>query len=90
MRIGRRASLWAMTAVLLLVAGLLWVNFFGGSEPTDDLDYLVWEVCSQVNQEGMTADRLSDILVDATRHGAIMSQIEAECGDTIASIYRNG
>ena len=90
MRIGRRASLWAMIAMLLLVAGLLWVIFLGDGEPRDDLDYLVWEVCSQVNQEGMTADRLSGILVDATRHGAIMSRIEAECGDTIASIYRDG
>jgi len=87
MMIGRRTSRWGAAAVLLLVAALLWVTLQGDGKPEDDLDYLVKEVCSQVRLEGMTSDRLSGILVDATRHGAVMSRIEAECGDTITSIY---
>ena len=55
--------------------------------PIDDLDYLVWEVCRQVRAEGVTADRVSGILHDATRHGAIMDLIEAECGEDIAAVY---
>ena len=38
----------------------------------------------------MTADEVSGILVDATRHGAVMERIEVECGDDIAAVYRDG
>ncbi len=61
----------------------------GDEQPPDDLDYLAWEVCRQVRIEGMTADKVSGILVDATRHGAVMGRIEAECGDDIAAVYRD-
>ena len=53
------------------------------------MDYLVWEVCRQVRIEGITAGEVSGILVDATRHGAVMDRIEAECGDEIAAVYRD-
>lgn len=59
-------------------------------EPRGDLEYLVWEVCRQVTAEGVTADQASGILHDASRHGAIMELIEAECGEEIASIYSRG
>ena len=62
----------------------------GNGPPPDDLDYLVWEVCRQVRIEGTTADEVGGILVDATRHGAVMDRIEAECGDEIAAVYRDG
>ena len=61
----------------------------GNEQPRDDLDYLAWEVCRQVRIESMTADDVSGILVDATRHGAVMERIEAECGDEIAAVYRD-
>ena len=61
----------------------------GTDPPPDDLDYLVWEVCRQVRIEGQTADDVSGILVDASRHGAVMDRIEAECGDEIAAVYRD-
>lgn len=72
---------------------LMMAFLFGAScadeQPPDDLDYLAWEVCRQVRIEGMTADEVSGILVDATRHGAVMGRIEAECGDDIAAVYRD-
>ncbi len=61
----------------------------GKEQPPDDLDYLVWEVCRQVRIEGKTADEVSGILVDATRHGAVMNRIEEECGDDISAVYRD-
>lgn len=60
----------------------------GSEPPPDDLDYLAWEVCRQVRIEGMTADQVSGILVDATRHGAVMDRIEEECGEDIAAVFR--
>lgn len=58
-------------------------------QPRSDLDYLAWEVCRQVRVEDVTADEVSGILVDATRHGAVMERIEAECGKDIAAVYRD-
>ena len=78
----RRRSLLLMMAVLLSAS-------CGNQQPPDDLDYLVWEVCRQVRIEGMTEDEVSGILVDATRHGAVMDLIEAECGNDIAAVYRD-
>ena len=72
----------------LALAALLSVSC-GRTPAPDDLDYLVWEVCRQVRVEGMTADEVSGILVDATRHGAVMDRIEAECGDEIAAVFRD-
>ncbi|MXY75488.1 MAG: hypothetical protein F4Y40_00130 [Acidimicrobiia bacterium] len=78
----RRWSLFLTVAVLVGAS-------CGNEQPRDDLDYLAWEVCRQVRTEGMTADDVSGILVDATRHGAVMDRIEAECGDEIAAVYRD-
>jgi len=78
----RRWSLFLMVTVLVGTS-------CGQEQPRNDLDYLVWEVCRQVRIEGMTADEVSGILVDATRHGAVMDRIEAECGDEIAAVYRD-
>ena len=55
--------------------------------PTDDVEYLVWEVCRQIRAAGTTVDQVSGILHDASRHGPIMDRIEAECGSEIAAIY---
>ena len=74
---------------LVLVGAVLVGASCGQEQPRDDLDYLAWEVCRQVRVEGMTADEVSGILVDATRHGAVMDRIEAECGDEIAAVYRD-
>ena len=74
---------------LFLVAAVLVGASCGKDQPPDDLDYLAWEVCRQVRVEGMTADEVSGILVDATRHGAVMDRIEAECGEDIAAVYRD-
>ena len=79
---------WRRCLCLVMVA-LLGVSC-GSDPPPDDLDYLVWEVCRQVRIEGATADQVSGILVDATRHGAVMERIEAECGEEIAAVYRDG
>lgn len=76
-----------MMAVLAMVA--LLGAACASEPPPDDLDYLVWEVCRQVRVEGKTADEVSGILIDATRHGAVMDRIEAECGDEIAAVYRD-
>ena len=73
---------------VLAMAALLGVTC-ANQPPPDDLDYLAWEVCRQVRIEGMTADEVSGILVDATRHGAVMDRIEAECGDEIAAVYQD-
>ncbi|MXZ69072.1 MAG: hypothetical protein F4X18_12705 [Acidimicrobiia bacterium] len=78
----RRWCLFLMMAVLVGAS-------CGSEQPPDDLDYLVWEVCRQVRIEGMTADEVSGILVDATRHGAVMDRIEEECGDDIAAVYQD-
>ena len=79
------------SGALLLIASLLLAMVLGLScgneQPADDLDYLVREVCRQVTVEGMTADRVSGILHDASRHGAVMKQIDAECGDDIAAVF---
>jgi len=74
---------------LFLLAAVLVGASCGTDQPPDDLDYLAWEVCRQVRVEGMTADEVSGILVDATRHGAVMDRIEAECGEDIAAVYRD-
>ncbi len=55
--------------------------------PRSDLEYLVWEVCRQVRAEGATPDQVEGILHDASRHGAVMALIEAECGEEIAAFY---
>ncbi|MDE0137769.1 MAG: hypothetical protein OXM57_01855 [bacterium] len=78
----RRWSLFLIVAVLVGTS-------CGEKQPRDDLDYLVWEVCRQVRIEGMTADEVSGILIDATRHGAVMDRIEVECGAEIAAVYRD-
>ena len=72
--------------VCLVMIGLVGISC-GGEPPRDDLDYLVWEVCRQVRVEGTTADEVSGILTDASRHGAVMDRIEAECGDEIAAVF---
>ena len=77
----RRWSLLLITAVL--------VGACGSEPPPDDLDYLAWEVCRQVRIEGVTADEVNGILIDATRHGAVMDRIEAECGEDIAAVFRD-
>ena len=59
----------------------------GEGRPRDDLDYLAWEVCRQVRTPGVTADKVSGILTDATRHGPVLDHIQAECGDEIAAVY---
>lgn len=74
---------------LFLIMAALACSSCGKEQPPDDLDYLVWEVCRQVRIEGKTADEVSGILVDATRHGAVMDRIEEECGDDIAAVYRD-
>ncbi len=56
-------------------------------DAVSDLEYLTWEVCRQVRSEGMTADRVSGILVDALRHGEVMERIEADCGEEIAAFF---
>ena len=73
---------------LFVMMAMLFGASCGDEQPPDDLDYLAWEVCRQVRIEGVTADEVSGILVDATRHGAVMERIEAECGDDIAAVYR--
>ena len=83
-RVGMRRRFLVLVTVSLLLGASC-----GNEQPRDDLDYLAWEVCRQVRTEGMTADDVSGILVDATRHGAVMDRIEAECGDEIAAIYRD-
>ena len=80
---GPRVRLWA---VLMVIAVLLTVSC-GSEEPREDLEYLVWEVCRQIRVEGVTPDQVDGILHDASRHGAVMKPIEAECGDDIARIY---
>ena len=84
-RTGIRLRRWPL---FLIVAALACASC-GSEQPPDDLDYLVWEVCRQVRIEGKTADEVSGILVDATRHGAVMDRIEEECGDDIAAVYRD-
>ena len=74
---------------MFLMMALLFGASCGDEQPPDDFDYLVREVCRQVRIEGMTADEVSGILVDATRHGAVMDLIEAECGADIAAVYRD-
>ena len=78
-----RVRTWA--AILMLVTLLLFSC--GDQEHRDDLEYLVWEVCRQVRIEGMTAGQVSGILHDAARHGAVMDDIEAECGEEVASVF---
>ena len=75
--------LWAL---LIVMTALVAVSC-RGEEPRSDLEYLVWEVCRQVRVEGVTADQVAGILHDASRHGAVMELIEAECGDEIARVY---
>lgn len=74
---------------LFLMMAALACSSCGKEQLPDDLDYLVWEVCRQVRIEGKTADEVSGILVDATRHGAVMDRIGEECGDDIAAVYRD-
>lgn len=86
---GRRAvtlSLHSRAAALLILASLI-LGSCGDSAPPDDIEYLVWEVCRQIRVEGVTAAQVSGILQDATRHGPVMDDIEAECGEEIASVF---
>ena len=75
----------------LLVGSILLIAIFGAScrneQPTDDLDYLVWEVCRQATATGVTAYEVAGILQDASRHGAVMDRIKDECGDEIAAVF---
>lgn len=73
-------------AVFLVLVALLGTSC-RGKGPADDLEYLVWEVCRQVRIEGVTAEQVSGILHDASRHGAAMDRIDAECGEEIASVF---
>jgi len=73
--------------VTLLVTAALLGTSCRSEEPRSDLEYLVWEVCRQIRLEGVTPDQVDGILHDASRHGAVMELIEAECADDIASIY---
>lgn len=75
--------LWVVLAVTVALLG----SSCRTEEPGSDLEYLVWEVCRQVRVEGVTADQVSGILHDASRHGAVMESIEAECGEDIARVY---
>lgn len=81
----------ARSRIRLLVTLIVMVAVLTGScrseEPRSDLEYLVWEVCRQIRAEGITADHVSGILHDASRHGAVMESIKAECGKDIARIY---
>ena len=78
-----RVRTWA---ALLIVVPLLLCSC-GDQEPRDDLEYLVWEVCRQIRIDGVTAEQVSGILLDASRHGPVMDGIEAECGEEIASVF---
>lgn len=73
--------------VVLVVMVVLLASSCRSEEPRSDLEYLVWEVCRQIRAEGMTADHVSGILHDASRHEAVMESIEAECGEDIAAVY---
>ena len=84
-RIGTSLRRWTLLLMSVVLMGIS----CGGEQPRDDLEYLTWEVCRQVRIDGMTADEVSGILIDATRHGAVMDRIEAECGDEIAAVYRD-
>ena len=79
------------SAALLLMASLVLATVLAVScrneQPADDLDYLVWEVCRQIRAEDVTAYEVAGILQDASRHGAIMEHVEAECGEEIAARY---
>ena len=83
-RLPARVRLWAAFLVMVALLG----SACRSEGPADDLDYLVWEVCRQVRAEGVTAAEVSGILHDASRHGAVMERIEAECGEEIASVIR--
>lgn len=74
-----RMALLALVALLLIACAR--------EEQRDDLDYLVWEVCRQIEVEGITAEQVGGILHDASRHGPVMDAIEAECGEWIASAF---
>lgn len=74
---------WATALMMLVLLG----SSCGVEAPPDDLEYLVWEVCRQITTEGVTADQVSGILQDASRHGPVMDDIEAECGAEIASVF---
>ncbi len=47
----------------------------------------MWEVCRQVRTDTVTAHQVGGILHDASRHGAVMDDIEAECGKEIATVF---
>ncbi len=70
---------------MLLLAG----TSCQGKGPPTDPEYLVWEVCRQVRSENVTAHQVGGILQDASRHGAVMDDIEAECGEEIAAVFGN-
>ena len=84
-RKGARSRISVLLTLIVMVAVL--TSSCRGDEPQDDLEYLVWEVCRQIGAEGVTADQVEGILHDASRHGAVMALIEAECGEEIAAFY---
>lgn len=89
-----RSRIRSQAAAVLPAAVSACVACGGGRPPADepplgadDLEYLVWEVCRQVRSPNPTPDRVSGILRDAARHGAVMDAIEAECGEEIAVVF---
>ena len=59
----------------------------GGRSSPDDVRYLVWETCRRLRSEGATAEQATGILQDAARHGAVIDDIEAECGPAISALF---
>lgn len=81
---GRLLPAAALTA-LLLAAGC-----GGGGEEgpsPDDVRYLVREACGQLRAEDVTADKAAGILQDAARHGAVIDDIQDECGPAISALF---
>lgn len=72
------------------LAALLVAGCGGGGEEgpsPDDVRYLVREACGQLRAEDVTADKAAGILQDAARHGAVIDDIQAECGPAISALF---
>ncbi|MCY4369837.1 MAG: hypothetical protein OXF41_10595 [bacterium] len=82
-RTGTSLRNWTLFLMLLVLMG----PSCRREQPQDDVEYLTREVSRQVRIEGRTADEVSGILIDATRHGTVVDRIEAECGDEVAMDY---